>query len=49
MPGMPRVMKDKATKIAFKILGKPKELLRDVKPKTKVQKVITADELNKVR
>ena len=49
MPAAPRVMKSKATKIAFKILGMPEELKRTVKPKTRIQKKITADETSKVR
>ncbi len=49
MPAAPRILKDKATKIAFKILGKPKEMLRDVKPKTQNQKRLVAEETSKVR
>lgn len=49
MPAAPRVLKSKATKIAFKILGMPQELKRSVKPKTQVQKQISYDELTKVR
>ncbi len=49
MPAAPRIYKSKATKIAFKILGIPDELKRNIKPKTKVQKKISYDELSKVR
>ncbi len=49
MPAAPRVLKEKATKIAFKILGVPQELKRNIKPKTNAQKKIAYDELSKVR
>lgn len=49
MPGMPRDPKQKATKIAFKILGKPITMVRDVKPKTQIQKRLVQQETSKVR
>lgn len=48
-PAMPRDLKAKATKIVFKIMGKPITMVRDVKPKTYIQQKLVTQETNKVR
>jgi len=49
MPAMPRDLKAKSTEIAFKLMGKPITMVRDVKPKTYVQKRLVVQETSKVR
>lgn len=49
MPGMPRDLKAKATKIVFKIMGKPITMVRDVKPRTYIKKRLVYDEATKQR
>lgn len=45
----PRDLKAKSTKIAFKILGKPITMVRDVKPTTRIAKRLVFQETSKVR
>jgi len=45
MPAAPRVKTSKATKIAWKILGKPEELRRTGKPRTRAERVIEGQAL----
>lgn len=49
MPSMPRILKDKATKIAFKILGKPITMVRRTEPKTLIEKRVAYEEATKSR
>jgi hypothetical protein len=47
MPAMPREMKSKATKIAFKILGKPPIFRKE--PKKKIDERILFENTQRVR